>query len=60
MKMTIAATTETMDRSDMTNSPAVCAESPSNRRPTNAALRTREYLTDAEIARLTKAANGNR
>jgi type 1 fimbriae regulatory protein FimB/type 1 fimbriae regulatory protein FimE len=29
------------------------------RRP-NAELRTREYLTDAEVARLTKAATGNR
>jgi type 1 fimbriae regulatory protein FimB/type 1 fimbriae regulatory protein FimE len=29
------------------------------RRP-NAELRTREYLTDAEVARLTKAASGNR
>jgi ribosomal protein L39E len=29
------------------------------RRP-NAELRTREYLTDAEVARLMKAASGNR
>src|SRR5262245_64895212 len=30
------------------------------RRPKNADLRTREYLTDAEIERLTKAVKGNR
>jgi integrase len=30
------------------------------RRPKNADLRTREYLTDAEIERLTKAIKGNR
>jgi type 1 fimbriae regulatory protein FimB/type 1 fimbriae regulatory protein FimE len=30
------------------------------RRPPNAKLRTREYLTDAEIERLIKAAKGNR
>jgi type 1 fimbriae regulatory protein FimB/type 1 fimbriae regulatory protein FimE len=30
------------------------------RRPKNAELRTREYLTDAEVARLAKAASGNR
>jgi type 1 fimbriae regulatory protein FimB/type 1 fimbriae regulatory protein FimE len=30
------------------------------RRRPNAGLRTREYLTDAEVARLTEAAKGNR
>jgi integrase len=30
------------------------------RRRPNAKLRTREYLTDAEVARLTEAAKGNR
>jgi hypothetical protein len=30
------------------------------RRPKNAEVRTREYLTDAEVARLTEAAKGNR
>ena len=30
------------------------------RRPRNADLRTREYLTEAEVERLTNAAKGNR
>jgi type 1 fimbriae regulatory protein FimB/type 1 fimbriae regulatory protein FimE len=30
------------------------------KRPTNAELRSREYLTDAEVAKLTDAAKGNR
>ena len=33
---------------------------PRRRRPKNAEVRTREYLTDAEVARLTEAAKANR
>jgi integrase len=40
-------------------SPAIENRTVPQRRP-NAALRSREYLTDAEVARLTKAAGGNR
>ena len=41
-------------------SPATKNRTVTPRRPTNATLRTREYLTDSEINRLMKAANGNR
>src|SRR5215467_1430642 len=41
-------------------SPATKKRTVTPRRPTNARLRTREYLTAAEMDRLMKAANRNR
>ena len=41
-------------------SPATVNRTVRPRRPRNADLRTREYLTEAEVERLMEAANGNR
>ena len=40
--------------------PAIVNRTVTPRRPPNADLRTREYLTEAEVERLMKAAKGNR
>ena len=40
--------------------PAIVKRTVAPKRPSNADLRTREYLTEAEVERLMKAANGNR
>ena len=40
--------------------PATVKRTVTPRRPSNAMLRTREYLTEAEVQRLMAAAKGNR
>jgi type 1 fimbriae regulatory protein FimB/type 1 fimbriae regulatory protein FimE len=40
--------------------PAIVKRTVTPKRPANGKLRTREYLTEAEVERLTAAAKGNR